>query len=61
MERYGVEYIPADVNSVAFWEVLRSKFDTLDYLVIALGDSGRNIPNGGLHRTVYPPGHRAGD
>ncbi len=43
MEHYGVEYIPADVNSVAFWEVLRSKLDTLDYLVIALGDSGRNI------------------
>lgn len=43
MKHYKIDYVSADVNSVAFWEVLRTKLDTLDYLVISLGDSSRNI------------------
>ena len=43
MEYYGVEYVSADVNSVGFWDVLRAKLDTLDYVVIALGNFDRNI------------------
>lgn len=43
MEHYGVEYLSADVNSVVFWDILRTKLGTLDYLVVALGDSCRNM------------------
>lgn len=43
MKHYNIDYVSTDVNSVAFWEVLRAKLDTLDYLVISLGDSSRNI------------------
>lgn len=43
IEHYAVEYISADVNSVVFRDILRAKLDTLDYLVIALGNSDRNI------------------
>ena len=43
IEHYGIEYVCADVNSVAFWEVLRTKPGTFGYVVISLGDFRRNM------------------
>ncbi len=43
MKHYDIEYKKLLVNSNEYWELLDKKSDTLDYIVISLGDSNLNM------------------
>ena len=43
MKHYDIEYKKLVVNSNEYWELLDKKSDTLDYIVISLGDSNLNM------------------
>lgn len=43
MKHYDIDYKKLLVNSNEYWELLDKKSDTLDYIVISLGDSNLNM------------------
>lgn len=43
MKHYDIEYKKLLVNCNEYWELLNKKSDTLDYIVISLGDSNLNM------------------
>ena len=43
MRHYDIAYHQAAVDSLAFWNLFDQKIDSLDYVVVSLGDSDLNI------------------
>lgn len=42
----GIRYAKADIGSIEFWDIIRSRINTLNYMVICLGDDTLNLSLG---------------
>lgn len=51
MRRYAIDYHPVGVDSSEYWKLITEQMDTLDYVVISLGDTELNMQTAiRLHR-----------
>lgn len=42
----GIRYVKVDIGSIEFWDIIRSRLKTLNYIVICLGDDALNLSLG---------------